>query len=443
MRFYGRQEEIALLRKARDISRRFSQFTVVTGRRRVGKTEVIKQALNDGAGDFVYLLITKQAEKTLCQDLQRDVESSAGGRVKIHGKCERVIDLVKELMAEAERGPLTVVIDELQEMDKVNPSFFGGLQGLWDEYHNRAKLNLVVSGSVNRLMNKIFFNYGEPLYGRNTGHIKILPFTVSVLKEVFSDFKPDYTKEDLLALWAFTGGVARYVELLMTAGAYTRAEMIRAIFGRLTAFIEEGKIVLMEEFGSDYATYFSILSSIAVGHTKFAEIANDLGIEVGTYLANLNEKYELISRVRPYLDQIKSKNSVYRIEDCFFRFWFRFVFKYQSMITLGRYEQLQEVVERDFSVFSGYALERYFWWKMICESTCTGMGGWWDRKGTNEIDLVCEDELRKTIDFYEVKVDEERYDESLLMAKAEVFFEKHPEKRDLHHRFGVLSLKDM
>ena len=443
MKFYGRTEEIALLRKAREVSRCFSQFTVVTGRRRVGKTEVIKQALNDGRDDFAYLLITKQAEKTLCRDIQRDLESTIGGRVTIHGQCDRVIDIVRELFAEAERGPLTVVIDELQEMDKINPSFFGALQGLWDEYHNRSHLNLVVSGSVNRLMNKIFFSYGEPLYGRNTGHLKIAPFPVKVLKEIFADFKPDYTKEDLLALWAFTGGVARYVELLMTAGAFTRTEMIKAIFGRLTAFLEEGKIVLLEEFGADYSTYFSILSSIAAGHTKFAEIANDLGVEVGAYLANLNEKYELISRVRPYLDKEKSKNSVYRIEDCFFRFWFRFVFKYQSMITLNRHEQLQELVGREFSAFCGYALERYFHWKMVCESTCTNMGGWWDRKGENEIDIICEDELKGKIDFYEVKMDESRFDRKALEAKAEAFFEKHPEKRGLSRGFNVLSLNDM
>ena len=443
MKFYGRTEEIELLRKARETSLKFSQFTVVTGRRRVGKTEIIKQALNDGNGDFVYLLITKQAEKTLCQDLQRDIESSVHGRVRIHGQCSRVIDIVKELFVEAERGPLTVVIDELQEMDKVNPSFFGALQGLWDDCHNRAHLNLVVSGSVNRLMNKIFFSYGEPLYGRNTGHLKISPFPVSVLKEIFADFKPDYTKEDLLALWTFTGGVARYVELLMTAGAFTRAEMIQAVFGRLTAFLEEGKIVLMEEFGTDYSTYFSILSSIAAGHTTFAEIANDLGVEVGTYLANLNEKYELISRVRPYLDKEKSKNSIYRIEDCFFRFWFRFVFKYQSMITLNRHEQLQELVGRDFPAFSGYALERYFQWKTACESTCTNMGAWWDRKGENEIDLVCEDELKGTIDFYEIKVAEGRFCRKALEAKVEAFLEKHPEKSNLRRRMGALSLKDM
>ena len=443
MKFYGRTDEIAELRRSREISRRFAQFTVVTGRRRVGKTEIIRQALDDGTSDFVYLLITRQSEKTLCADLQNEVISAIRGRIVFHGVCERLIDLVREVIIESVKTPLTLVIDELQEMDRINPSFFGALQGVWDEYHNSAKLNLVVSGSVNRLMNRIFFTYGEPLYGRNTGHLKITPFPPAILKEILSDFKPDCTNEDLLALWTFTGGVARYVELLMINGAFTREDMVKAIFGRLTAFIEEGKVVLMEEFGNDYATYFSILAAIASGHTKFAEIANDLGVEVGTYIANLNEKYELISRVRPIFATERSKNAVYRIEDCFFRFWFRFVFKYQSMIGLNRLEALREIVNRDYLVFCGYALERYFQWKMICESSCTDMGAWWDRRGENEIDLVCVDELADSLTFYEVKHDVERIDIEKLRKKSAAFFEKNPQLKSKKAFFAGLSIKDM
>ena len=71
------------------------------------------------------------------------------------------------------------------------------------------------------------------------------------------------------------------------------------------------------------------------------------------------------------------------------------------------------------------------------------MGSRWDRKGENEIDLVCEDELAGTIDFYEVKVDKCRYSRKLLETKAETFFKKHPEKCNLRRRLGLLSLKDM
>ena len=443
MKFFGRKEEIAELRKSRELSHRFAQFTVITGRRRVGKTELIKEALGDGKDDFVYLLITRQTEKMLCSDLQKSVEEAIGHRLAIHGECSRLSELVAEIFKAAEEKPLTLVIDELQEMDRINPSFFGALQGLWDKHHNTAKINLVVSGSVNRLMNKIFFTYGEPLYGRNTGHLTVKPFTVPILKEIFSSFCPEYSNEDLLALWTFTGGVTRYVELLMTSGAYSRDDMIDAIFGHLTAFVEEGKIVLVEEFGNEYATYFSILSSIASGHTKFSEIGNDLGLEIGTYMANLNERYELISRTLPLFAKNGGKNSAYHIEDCFFRFWFRFVFKYQSLISLGRWQQLREIVRREFSVFSGYALERYFHWKIADESSCTAIGSWWDRKGENEIDLVCEDEFAGTIDFYEVKVDPARFDKAALLRKVEAFFEKHPEKRSMRHAARCLSVKDM
>ena len=443
MKFFGRKEEIAELRKSRDLSHRFAQFTVITGRRRVGKTELVKEALRDGKDDFVYLLITRQVEKTLCADLQKSVVEALGHRLTIHGECSRLIELVEEVFKAAEDKPLTLVLDELQEMDRINPSFFGALQGVWDEHHNTAKINLVVSGSVNRLMNKIFFTYGEPLYGRNTGHLTVTPFPVSLIKEIFASFHPGYTNEDLLALWTFTGGVARYVELLMTNGAYTRDDMIDAIFGRLTAFAEEGKIVLMEEFGNEYATYFSILSSIAIGHTRFSEIGNDLGMEIGTYMANPHERYELIARTLPIFAKKGGKNSAYHIEDCFFRFWFRFMFKYQSLISLGRWPQLREIVRREFSAFSGYALERYFFWKFAGETACTEMGPWWDRKGENEIDLVCEDEIAGTIDFYEVKVDRARFDKDAFSRKIEAFFEKHPEKKSLRRSMRCLSLDDM
>ena len=443
MKFFGRKDEIAELRKSRELSHRFAQFTVITGRRRVGKTELIKEALRDGIDDFVYLLITRQAEKTLCADLQKSVAEAIGHRLTIHGQCSRLVELVGEVFRAAEEKPLTLVIDELQEMDRINSSFFGALQGLWDEHHNTAKINLVVSGSVNRLMNKILFTYGAPLYGRNTGHLNVTPFPVAVLKEIFAEFYPGYSNEDLLALWTFTGGVARYVELLMTSGAFTLNKMVDAIFGRLTAFVEEGKVVLMEEFGSEYATYFSILSAVASGHTRFAEIENDLGVEVGTYIANLNERYELMSRTLPIFAKKGGKNSAYHIDDCFFRFWFRFVFRYQSLISLGRFDALRDIVRREFSAFSGYALERYFRWKIAGESSCTAIGAWWDRKGENEIDIVCEDEIAGTIDFYEVKSDRTRYSREHLERKVEAFFEKHPEKRGLRHSLQCLSLDDM
>ena len=102
-----------------------------------------------------------------------------------------------------------------------------------------------------------------------------------------------------------------------------------------------------------------------------------------------------------------------------------------------------EIAERDFDVFSGYALERYFTAKLVEERRCTRIGGWWDRRGENEIDIVCEDEVAETIGFYEVKVDSSRFDIARLGEKVAAFFAKNPDKRSFKNTTGLLSVEDM
>ena len=443
MKFYGREKEIEILRKERDLSLENSRFTVITGRRRIGKTELIDHALNDGVGSYVYLLLTRQTEKNLCASLQQDVVRQLGDKIAIYGTCEKLIELMREVFRIAERYPLTLVIDEFQEMDRINSAFYGELQGLWDGNYRRMRIHLVASGSVNRMMNKIFFDYSEPLYGRNTAHLKLKPFPVSVLKKIFAAHRSDYTKDDLLALWTITGGVARYVALLMDAHATDRQKMFSAFFSNASPFLEEGKTILMQEFGNDFTTYFSILSSIAIGHTKFAEIKNDLGADVGSYLSNLEKTYGLIRRVTPVYAPAGSKCAAYRIEDPFLRFWFRYVFKYAALVELGKFDQLRKLAEDDYAVFSGVALERYFYWKFVEDSDYTCMGGWWDRKGENEIDLVCENEFKNTLEFVEVKRSRERIDLDALRVKVEAFLQKNPDRRNREISYAGWSLEEM
>ena len=94
-------------------------------------------------------------------------------------------------------------------------------------------------------------------------------------------------------------------------------------------------------------------------------------------------------------------------------------------------------------MFSGYALERYFHWKFAETTSYVNMGAWWDRKGSEEIDLVCEDELGGEMAFYEVKRDPRRYSKEKLLAKIKAFLAKNPDKRQLRHKVGLLSLADM
>lgn len=441
MRFFGREIELKELRKVRELSQERSRFTVLTGRRRVGKTELSREAFDDGKTPYLNLPITRQPEVTLCAQLQEEAERVL--HLGIHGTCTRFGELFRELMKEAERRPYTLVIDEFQEFDRTNPGVYGDIQHIWDEYHNKTKLNLVVNGSVNRLMNKIFFDDSQPLYGRNTGTLMLKPFGPSLLKEIFRCYKPDYTNSDLLALWTVSGGVARYVDMMMSAHAFTKAEMLEEIFSPLSAYIPEGRTILADEFGSDYGTYFTLLAAISAGQTTSSELKNLLGTEVGGFLAKLEDQYSIVEKKQPIFGKPTSKNAHFQVDDCFFRFWFRFVHKLSYLNELGRRDRMRDIAERDFGVFSGYALERYFTAKIVEDKGCTRIGSWWDRKGENEIDIVCEDEIAETLAFYEVKIDASRFDATRLAEKVEAFFAKNPDKRNLHYKTGLLSIEDM
>ena len=439
MRFFDREGEIETLRDIREKSRVSARFTVVTGRRRVGKTQLLKRAMEDEP--YLYFYVSRKAEKDLCADFQEEISSVLG--LNMVGRAERFESLFRAVVEEAKRRPVTLIIDEFQEFYRINPSIFSSMADIWDDAQKTAKINLIVCGSVNRLINRIFKNMSEPLYGRNTGYLHVDPFKVSVIKAILAEYHPGYNKEDLLALWTMTGGVARYVEQLMDDRAFTKEAMLDSIFRRDSPYLEEGISILVQEFGKEYGTYFSIMSSIASGHTEYSQIKNDVGGDVGAFLSKLENDYGLIKRKVPLFADGGSKRSVYEIDDCFFRYWFRFVWKNQYLKELQRFDVMRDLAERDYEVFSGFALERYFFWKFIEEKRCTRMGAWWDRKGENEIDLVCDDEISGRLAFYEVKRDAARFDRTKLEHKSAAFFSKNPKLQNREVAFSGLSMDDM
>lgn len=439
MKFFDRDGEIAKLRDIRKRSRVTAALTVITGRRRIGKTELVKTAFADKP--FVYLFVTRSAEAELCDGFKSRIEAFTGRTIP--GRITKFHEIFRYLLEMAAERPLTVVIDEFQDFYRVNPSIYSEMQREWDELSGRAMINLVVTGSVNTLMNRIFKERKEPLYGRDTDRMSVRPFDISVLKQILRCYSPRFTPDDLLALWTFTGGVAKYVSLLMNRKAYTRRKMIEVLTEEDSYFIDEGWAVLVEEFGKDYGTYFSILSAIARGKNTRAEIMNEISGDVGGYLTRLEDQYGLIAKNQPLFERTSNKGCVYKLNDNFFRFWFRFIFKYQYLVQVRMFAELRDLVERDYEVFSGHALEGLFRAKFAETHAYSRIGAWWDRKGENEIDLVCENEFKGTLDFFEVKRDVRRYDRKAMLDKVEAFLRKNPEKRKLTSTVGALSLADI
>lgn len=439
MKFFDRSEEIASLHEIREIAKNNAQFTVVTGRRRIGKTSLVWKAYEDEP--ILYFFVARKAESDLCEDYQLEIENKLG--IPTMGRAGHFTDIFEFLMKLSIDRPITLFIDEFQEFFRVNKSVYSDMQRIWDIYSNKAHINLIVCGSIYSMMTKIFKDKKEPLYNRQTRFMTVRPFTPTVLKEILTKYNPDYTAEDLLALYSFTGGVAKYVQLLVDAGATTKGKMLNQIVKADSIFLGEGKAILIEEFGKDYGVYFSILSAIARGKTSRSEIESVVGREIGGYLTKLENEYEVIAKKQPLFEKSSTKNVRYAIEDNFFTFWFRFIYKYSYMLEIENYEGLKTIINRDYETFSGLMLERYFRRVLIERKAYTRIGGWWDRKGENEIDIVAEDELNNEATFFEVKRKAANIDIEVLKQKAAAFLRATGEFKGYDISYKALSMDDM
>ena len=134
---------------------------------------------------------------------------------------------------------------------------------------------------------------------------------------------------------------------------------------------------------------------------------------------------------------------LYTIDDNFLRFWFRFVYRHQSIIELKAYERLRQFVLRDYKAFSGIALEGYFRRRLAEEGTWTRIGGWWDRKGEQEIDVVAVDDFDKRVLFAEVKRNADKINPAVLKAKSEEFLKVNSSYIDYDREYRSLSMSDL
>ena len=437
MRFYDREDEIRILLENEAQAENTAMFTVLMGRRRVGKTSLIAKALEGKAS--AYLFVSRDSEAMLCRKFQRSLEEQL--EIHVYGELTYFRDLFEVIMRESINRHFTVVFDEFQTLYKINPAIFSEIQDLWDRYHRESKLNLIVVGSIQSLMRRIFEDKNEPLYGRPTSKFTLYPFRTDVLKEIPAEHSPDYGNEDLLCLYMITGGVAKYVELLMDAQCYTKDRMLDYVCRQDSYFLTEGRDMVNQEFGEDGVTYFSVLQMIADGMTRRGDIDGAMQKDMGVYLQNLEKNYNMISRLKPLLSKPDSKVSVYEISDRFLRFWFRFICPYQSLIERKQLGLVRSNIANNYERFSGRTLEQYFQAKAFESGLYTQVGNWWDRKGENEIDLIALNEFNHTAVAAEIKRNSEKINLHALEAKVETL-----RKSDFgKYSFSLqaLSLEDM
>jgi len=212
------------------------------------------------------------------------------------------------------------------------------------------------------------------------------------------------------------------------------------IFDDYSLFLEEGKNLLIEEFGKEYTTYFSILSLIASSKTSRSEMESILERNIGGYLEKLEVEYSIIKKVKPIFAKEGSRTVKYEIIDNFFNFWFRFIYKYRSAIELENYEYVKNIVRRDYETYSGLFLERYFQEKLRLSYKYSAIRNYWERGNQNEIDIVAINEDEKRMLIGEVK----RNPKKINLHKVE---QKALKLTDKYKKYAVeylgFSLEDM
>lgn len=419
------------------MSHKNAQMTFVVGRRRIGKTALLNQVFQAKPG--VYFFVEKKNEVLLCEEFVSEIKNKLG--VEVFGELRRFKDVFGFLINLSKTQPFTLIIDEFQEFRNVNPAIYSEMQNIWDANKDDSKINLILCGSVYSLMTRIFEQSKEPLFGRATAKIHVKSFDIDTLKEIIGDHKPTFSNEDLLAFYLITGGVAKYVELLVQAQAFSLESIVEEIFTANSLFLEEGKNVLIDEFGKEYGNYFSVLSLIALSKTSRSEIETVLGINVGGYLDKLEREFDLIRKIRPIFAKPASKNVKYRINDNFLNFWFRFIYKYRSAVEMENFQYLKEIFMRDYTIYSGQILERYFIEKMIKEENLSQIGAYWEKKNLNEIDIVAVNEYEKRAIIAEVKRNPDKMRINILKEKSKKLIAKHLSDYKIEYR--RLSMDDM
>ncbi|MBR1519650.1 MAG: ATP-binding protein [Bacteroidaceae bacterium] len=436
MKFYDREEEISELQRLDDLSFSTAQFTVLMGRRRTGKTTLMTHALQ--GRKYLYFFIGKKAEQIQCTEFQKQTMEVLG--LKIHGQVSSFPALLEEILAYSKQEKVTVIIDEFQRLEEIGDGIISDIQEVWDRHQAEAHIHLIACGSIYNMMKKIFEDRKEPLFGRKTARIDLKPFSTSVLKQILHDYHAEYTPEDLLMLYAVTGGVAKYVAQLMDDGCKTWHDILHHVCRPSSIFIEEGTELLVGEFGRKFQIYYSILQLIASGMTSQAEIDSIIEKNCGRYLDTLESEYSLIKKRRPMWAKPNSQGVRFYIDDCFLMFWFRFFEKNRTLVELGKFDLLEESILSEYTQFSGFVLEKYFRQLYGERDRVTEVSHWWDNQGENEIDLIALERLDHQATIAEVKRNPNKINIQALEAKYE-----HIKKNLRGYKVNLigLSMQDM
>ncbi len=399
MKFIGRQSELS---KLNDEYNRESSFVVIYGRRRVGKTTLIKEFLK-GKTAF-YFLATEELENQSMKRLAGVVGRTIQNNLLQKAVFSDWLDLFQIIADYKLEEKKVLVIDEFPYLVKANAAFPSVLQNAWDELFKESKVMLILSGSLIGMMQKHALAYDSPLYGRRTAQMRLvqLPFS-----DVYG--AQQITFGEAVEQYAVTGGVPKYLEFFQDNHALI--DQLKETTLSKNGFLYEEPYFLLKSESMTGVNYFSIIKAIADGNHKLGKIAGVLGQETSAltpYLATLAglgfiEKRTPVTEKNPE----KSRKGLYFIADNFIRFWFRYVYPYKGELELDNMQIVLDELGKDFREnFVAFAFEDIcrgifadLCRKNVIAFSPSRIGAYWlnDYDSDTEIDVMAVDHQHKLL----------------------------------------------
>lgn len=421
MRFIGRKNELHTLNTEYN---RNSSFVVIYGRRRVGKTTLIKEFLKNKSA--FYYLATEELEsqnmKRLANVIARTKKNTLLQKIEFTDWLD-LFQLIADYKPEEKK---VLVIDEFPYLVRTNSAFPSILQNAWDEFLKDSNVMLILSGSLIGMMQKHALSYDSPLYGRRTAQMRLTPLPFTSIYET-----QNLPFEQAVEQFALTGGVPKYLEFFED-GRPLEEQLKDAVFSKNGFLYEEPNFLLKSEFLTA-VNYFSIIKTIADGNHKLGKIASTLGQESSSltpYLSTLSdlgfiEKRTPITEKNPE----KSRKGLYFIADNFLRFWFFYVYPYKGELELDNMQIVLDEIHKDFKEkFVAFAYEDIC--KDIFAKLCSNnaisfvpsrIGSYWlnDYDGDTEINVMSVDHQNKQVFAGECKYHTKPVDASVYFALKE------------------------
>lgn len=422
--FVGRKKELETLCRLHD-SQKF-EFAVIYGRRRVGKTALIRRFIENKKA--IYFMGVESNEKQNLENFSKSIFDFSSG-MNLGFSFSSFQAALEYVFVLSQKERIVLAIDEYPYVARTSKSLASTLQLLIDKYKDSSKLMLILCGSSMSYMEDNVLAYKAPLYGRRTAQIKLLPFDFEQSCKYF----PSFSGQDKAIAYGLVGGTPQY--LLQIDDSLSIEENIKRLYLDPSSSLFEEPLNLLKQEVREPAVYNAIIGAIATGSSKMSEISGKVGESTATCSAYLNNLVSLgiIKKETPYGEKA-SKKSIYSLTDNMFRFWYRFVPDNNSIIAMGATDLAFERIKPFINDYMGKIFEeictQYLWKLLLCGKSpvlFSSLGRWWGndpkRKEQTEIDIMGAEGKEKAL-FAECKWTNEKLDSSVaekLIERSELF----------------------